>query len=217
MRMRKRNHLEPRMEACSTVWIQDPVSHRGNWRALMPGAKELHLEIGCGKGKFAAEMAARNPDVLFLGIERVREALVLAMEKAVRQQLPNLFFLSVDAAELDALFAPGEADRIYLNFSDPWPRSKNAKRRLTYHTFLEKYRLVLKPEGEIHFKTDNAKLFAWSLEEFAQYGYPVKNVTDDLHANGEVGIMTEYEERFVALGTPIHRCEIQMPKGGDGA
>ena len=90
MRMRKRNHLEPRMEACSTVWIQDPVSHRGNWRALMPGAKELHLEIGCGKGKFAAEMAAQNPDVLFLGIERVREALVLAMEKAVRQQLPNL-------------------------------------------------------------------------------------------------------------------------------
>ena len=212
MRMRKRNNLEPRMEACTSVWIQDPETHRGSWRALMPSASALHLEIGCGKGKFTVEMAALHPDVLFLAVERVREALVLAMEKALAMGLKNVYFLSVDAAELEQLFAPGEVDRIYLNFCDPWPRSKNAKRRLTYHTFLAKYRAVVKPGGELHFKTDNEKLFAWSLEEFAQYGYPVKNVTDDLHKDGIVGVMTGYEEKFHALGTPIHRCEIEMPK-----
>ncbi len=212
MRMRKRNNLEPRMAACASVWIQDPETRRGTWRNLYPEARELHLEIGCGKGKFTVEMAEQNPEVLFIAVERVREALVLAMEKAISMGLKNVFFLSVDAAELDQLFAPGEADRIYLNFCDPWPRSKNAKRRLTYHTFLEKYRAVLRPEGEIHFKTDNAGLFAWSLEEFERYGYPVRSVTDDLHCDGVVGVMTGYEEKFYALGTPIHRCEILMPQ-----
>lgn len=213
MRMRKRNNLEPRMEAASAVWIREPETRRGCWRELMPEARELHLEIGCGKGKFTVEMAALHPEVLFLAVERVKEALVLAMEKAVAMGLRNVFFLSEDAARLEELFAPGEVDRIYLNFCDPWPRSKNAKRRLTYHTFLEKYRTVLRPEGEIHFKTDNAGLFAWSLEEFERYGYPVRNVTDDLHKDGVVGVMTGYEEKFNALGTPIHRCEILMPKG----
>ena len=213
MRMRKRNNLEPRMEACASVWIQDPETRRGNWRQLLPEARALHLEIGCGKGKFTVEMAEQNPDVLFIAVERVKEALVLAMEKAISMGLKNVYFLSVDAAELDQLFAPGEADRIYLNFCDPWPRSKNAKRRLTYHTFLEKYRSVLRRDGEIHFKTDNAGLFAWSLEEFERYGYPVRNVTDDLHRDGVVGMMTGYEEKFYALGTPIHRCEILMPQG----
>ena len=212
MRMRKRANLEPRMEACTSVWIQDPEAHRGDWRALMPEAEEVHLEIGCGKGKFTVEMAELYPRILFLAVERVREALVLAMEKAIAMGLKNVYFLSVDAANLEQYFAPGEADRIYLNFCDPWPRGKNAKRRLTYHTFLEKYRAVLKPEGEIHFKTDNEKLFAWSLEEFERYGYPVRNVTDDLHRDGVVGVMTGYEEKFHALGTPIHRCEITMPK-----
>ena len=212
MRMRKRNNLEPRLEACTSVWIRDPETRRGSWRSLLPEARELHLEIGCGKGKFTVEMAEQNPEVLFIAVERVKEALVLAMEKAISMGLKNVYFLSVDAAELDQLFEPGEADRIYLNFCDPWPRSKNAKRRLTYHTFLEKYRSVLRPDGEIHFKTDNAALFAWSLEEFERYGYPVQNVTDDLHRDGVVGVMTGYEEKFYALGTQIHRCEILMPQ-----
>ena len=211
MRMRKRNNLEPRMEAAAAVWIREPGLWRGRWRELLPGAKELRLEIGCGKGKFTVETAAQHPDILFIAVERVREAMILAMEKTLEMGLKNVYYLSVDAAELDQLFAPGEADLIYLNFCDPWPRSKNAKRRLTYHTFLEKYRTVLRPAGEIHFKTDNEKLFQWSLEEFAQYGYPVKNVTDDLHKDGPVGVMTGYEEKFYALGTPIHRCEIIMP------
>ena len=215
MRMRKRNNLEPRMDACTAVWIRDPEAHRGSWRALMPEAKELRVEIGCGKGKFTVETAAAEPDVLLIAVERVKEALVLAMERAIEMQLKNVFFISLDAAEIETFFAPDEIDLMYINFCDPWPRSKNAKRRLTYHTFLEKYRKVLRPDGEIHFKTDNEKLFAWSLEEFAAYGYPVKNVTDDLHANGPVGIMTGYEEKFYNLGTPIHRCEIMMPTGGE--
>ena len=200
------------MEACASVWIRDPENRRGSWRSLLPDARALHLEIGCGKGKFTVEMAQQNPEILFIAVERGKEALVLAMEKAIAMGLKNVFFLSVDAAELDQLFAPGEADRIYLNFCDPWPRSKNAKRRLTYHSFLEKYRAVLRPDGEIHFKTDNAGLFAWSLEEFERYGYPVQNVTDDLHRDGVVGVMTGYEEKFYAMGTPIHRCEILMPQ-----
>ena len=214
MRMRKRNNLEPRMEACSPVWIREPEALRGSWRSLLPEAEALHLEIGCGNGKFTAEMARLHPGVLFIAVERVREAMVLGMEKAMELGLKNVFFLSVDAACLEQIFAPGEVDLIYLNFCDPWPRSKNAKRRLTFHTFLEKYRTVLRPGGEIHFKTDNEKLFRWSLEEFAQYGYPVKNVTDDLHRDGIVGVMTGYEEKFYALGTPIHRCEIVMPERG---
>ena len=212
MRMRKRSNLEPRMEACTAVWIREPALYRGRWRELMPGAEALELEIGCGKGKFTVEMARLHPNTLFIAVERVREAMVLAMEAALAQELKNVFFLSVDAAELETFFAPGEVDLIYLNFCDPWPRSKNAKRRLTFHTFLEKYRTVLRSRGEIHFKTDNEKLFQWSLEEFAQYGYAVKNVTDDLHANGVTGVMTGYEEKFYALGTPIHRCEIVMPE-----
>ena len=217
MRMRKKPNVGPRMEACDPVWVRSPETMRGNWRSLLPGAKELRVEVGCGKGKFTAETAAAEPEVLIVAIERVREALVMAMEKAMAAGLKNVFFVSMDVAELESFFAPGEIDLLYINFCDPWPRSKNAKRRLTYHTFLEKYRRVIRPGGEIHFKTDNAKLFAWSLEEFAACGLEVKNVTDDLHADGPVGIMTGYEEKFYeekfyALGTPIHRCEVRMPE-----
>ena len=212
MRMRRKPNVGPRMEACDPVWVRSPEAMRGNWRSLLPGAKELRVEVGCGKGKFTVETAAAEPEVLIVAIERVREALVMAMEKAMAAGLKNVFFVSMDVAEIEAFFAPGEIDLLYINFCDPWPRSKNAKRRLTYHTFLEKYRRVIRPGGEIHFKTDNEKLFAWSLEEFAAFGLEVRNVTDDLHANGPVGIMTGYEEKFYALGTPIHRCEIRMPE-----
>ncbi len=208
MRMRKKPNVGPRMDACASVWIQSPEALRGKWRSLMPQAKELRVEVGCGKGKFTVETAEAEPDVLIIAIERVREALVMAMEKAVQKELKNVYFVSMDVAEIETFFAPEEIDLLYINFCDPWPRSKNAKRRLTYHTFLEKYRHVIRPGGEIHFKTDNAALFAWSLEEFNACGLCVRNVTDDLHKDGPVGIMTGYEEKFYNLGTPIHRCEI---------
>lgn len=214
MRMRKRNNLEPRMEACSAIWIRNGRELRGKWRELMPQARELRLEVGCGKGKFTVETAAAEPDVLLIAVERVQEAMLLGMERALQMGLKNVFFLDLDAAELTEYFAPGEIDRIYLNFCDPWPRKKNAKRRLTFRSFLEKYKRILRIGGEIHFKTDNAALFEWSKGEFEAAHLEVRNLTDDLHANGPVGIMTGYEEKFVALGTPIHRCELVTHDAG---
>ena len=208
MRMRRMKNLEPRLEAVAEYRIEDPASLRGNWRSLMSSARELRVEVGCGKGKFTVETAKQEPDVLIIALERVREAMVIGMEQAQRMGLKNVWFVSMDVAEIDQYFAESEIDLLYINFCDPWPRSKNAKRRLTYHTFLEKYRKVIRLGGQIHFKTDNAKLFAWSLEEFEAYHFPVQNVTFDLHANGPVGIMTGYEEKFYQLGTPINRCEI---------
>ncbi len=208
MRMRKKPNLEPRMEACSQWQVKDPVSMQGNWRDLYPGCQALWVEIGCGKGKFTVETAEANPNVLLIAVERCREAMVMAMEKAKAMDLKNVFFVDMDVANMESCFAFGEIDRLFINFPDPWPRSKNAKRRLTYRTFLRMYSRVMRDGGEIHFKTDNAKLFEASLEEFQLVGLPVQNKTDDLHANGIVGIMTGYEEKFHALGTPIHRCEI---------
>ena len=195
------------MAACEAVWIHEPEALRGNWRSLMPGCRELRVEVGCGKGKFTVETAAAEPDVLLIAIERVPDALVLAMESAIRMGLKNVFFVSLDAANIDAFFADDEIDLLYINFCDPWPRKKNAKRRLTYHTFLEKYKKVLRLGGQIHFKTDNAKLFDWSLPEMESCFLELRNVTHDLHANGPVGIMTGYEEKFYGMGTPINRVE----------
>ena len=208
MRMRKRNNLEPRMEACGAIWLRDAKELRGNWRSLMPQAREIRLEVGCGKGKFTVETAAAEPDVLLIAVERVQEAMLLGMEKALEMGLKNVYFLSLDAAELEEYFADGELDLIYLNFCDPWPRKKNAKRRLTYRTFLRKYQRILKIGGEIHFKTDNAGLFEWSLGEFEACGLEIRALTRDLHRDGPVGIMTGYEEKFYELGTPINRCEL---------
>ena len=195
------------MERCEAVWVRDPQAMQGRWRERMPEAKELHVEVGCGKGKFTVELAKARPDILLVAIEKVPDALVVAMELALREGVRNVLFLSEDAENLCDIFGYGEVDRLYLNFCDPWPRKKNAKRRLTYHTFLEKYKKVLKLGGQIHFKTDNANLFAWSLPEMESCFLELRNVTDDLHANGPVGIMTGYEEKFYALGTPIHRVE----------
>ena len=140
-------------------------------------------------------------------MEKVPDALVMAMEKAMQLELKNVYFISDDVTRIDELFAPGEVDRLYINFCDPWPRNKSARRRLTYRDFLEKYKKVMKPGSVIEFKTDNAPLFEFSLKEFAHCGLELRNVTHDLHADGPVGIMTGYEERFYGLGTPICRCE----------
>ena len=207
MRMRKKPNLVPRMEACSDIWIRNPEELRGKWRELYPEAQELRLEVGCGKGKFTAETAAAEPDILLVAMERVPEAMVMAMEKVKNMGLHNVFFIGEDAARAAELFAPGEVDLLYINFCDPWPHKKHAPRRLTHQGFLELYKKILKPRAEIHFKTDNAGLFDFSLEQFQLSGYELKNVTHDLHKDGPVGIMTGYEEKFYGLGTPICRCE----------
>lgn len=213
MRMRKKHNLGPRMEACSHIWIRQPADYKGRWHDLMPQAREIRLEIGCGKGKFTVETAKAEPDILLIALEKVPDAMVMAMEYAVRENLHNVFFIDADAAVLPDLFAPDEIDLIYLNFCDPWPRNKTAKLRLTYRTFLGKYQIILKDGGQLHFKTDNRPLFDFSLEEFARCGLEVRNVTNDLHRDGIVGIMTGYEEKFHALGTPINRCECIVHKG----
>lgn len=207
MRMRKKKNLIPRMDRCAPCHVRDGFALRGRWReALMPGAREVHVELGCGKGRFTAGTAAGHPDVLFIAIEKVPDALVVAMERAMDLGLKNVFFVVGDAALLPDYFAPDEVDRVYINFCDPWPSNRHAKRRLTHRDFLNIYRQVLRTGGEIHFKTDNRPLFEFSLLEFPRAGYALSEVTRNLHENGPQGVMTDYEAKFFAQGLPIHRC-----------
>lgn len=206
MRMRKKKNLAPRMERCSDLLIREPEEYKGKWRTLMPNCRELRLELGCGKGGFTVKTAQAEPDVLFIAVERVPDAMVIAMERAEAMELRNVFFVDADAARLPEYFEPGEVDRIYLNFSDPWPSNRHAKRRLTHPDFLNRYAWVLKDRGEIHFKTDNRDLFEWSLFQFPKAGFDLEQVTRNLHENGIQGIMTDYEAKFHALGQPINRC-----------
>lgn len=206
MRMRKKKNLIPRMEACASWQVKEPKLLRGSWRSLMPAAKELRVELGCGKGRFTCQTAAAEPEVLFVAVERVPDAMVIAMERARDMELHNVFFIDGDAAYLAELFAPDEVDRIYINFCDPWPTKRHAKRRLTHRNLLEVYRSVLPDGGEIHFKTDNIGLFAFSILEFPAAGFSLREVTHDLHEHGVQGIMTDYEEKFHNMGTKINRC-----------
>ena len=187
MRMRRMKNLDSRMEATSAYRIGVPEAYKGKWRSLKPDCTALWVEVGCGKGKFTAETAQANPDVLLIAVERCREAMVVAMEKAQNMGLKNVFFIDMDVAGIEEIFAAGEMDRLFINFPDPWPRKKNAKRRLTHRSFLDKYCRTVKEGGEIHFKTDNAPLFEYSVEEFAACGLQVNNLTRNLHENGIVG------------------------------
>ncbi|MBR1845504.1 MAG: tRNA (guanosine(46)-N7)-methyltransferase TrmB [Oscillospiraceae bacterium] len=206
MRMRRKKNLIPRMERCAAFQVKEPETMRGRWRTLYPEAEEVWIEIGCGKGTFTAETARRNPNILLIAVERVADAMVMAMEKAAALELGNVFFLCADAAKLGEIFAPGEADRIFLNFSDPWPSKRHCRRRLTHAGFLLSYREVLRDGGQIHLKTDNRPLFDFSLTQFPAAGYTLSEVTNDLHANGVQSVMTDYEAKFYAEGVPINRC-----------
>ena len=205
MRMRKKPNLVPRMEACSELLIKDPQENSGRWRDAFPGYRELHVELGCGKGRFTVDTALANPDVFLAAVERVPDAMVMAMERAKAAEIKNVRFLDFDAANLLTVFAPGEIDRIYINFPDPWKKSRQAKRRLTAPSFLKIYETILKPDGEIWFKTDNRPLFDWSVEQFSDNGWQLGEVTNDLHAHGIQGVMTDYEAKFHAEGVPINR------------
>ena len=210
MRMRKKKNLIPRMERCGDSLIRDPYDRRGNWRELMPHARELRLELGCGKGRFTAGTAAAEPDVLFIAVEMVPDAMVVAMERCMNAGLTNVYFVDANADQLPSFFAPDEVDRIYLNFSDPWPSNRHAKRRLTHGNFLKLYRQVLKMGGQIHFKTDNQGLFEFSVEEIPNFGFTLSEVTRNLHEHGPVGVMTDYEAKFYELGQPINRLVATM-------
>ena len=206
MRMRKKPNLLPRMERTAAVLVREPETLRGAWRETFPGYDALWLELGCGKGRFTADTAAENPSALLLAVEKVPDAMVVAMERCVERGLENVRFLDRDAALLPELFAPGEVDRIFLNFCDPWPKSRCAKNRLTAPGFLRLYADVLPEGGELHFKTDNLPLFRWSEEQLAAEGWLLREVTNDLHAGGVIrGVMTDYEAKFHAEGVKINR------------
>ena len=205
MRMRRKHNLDSRLDACAGIIQEDPVSARGRWAELYPGYGGISLEIGCGKGTFTCKTAQNNPDILMIAVEKEQSAMVMAMEKVIEAGLKNAVFIDGDAAKLSDMFYPGEINLIYLNFSDPWPKSRDAKFRLTAPGFLRSYADVLPLGGEIHFKTDNKPLFDWSLEQFISEGWELKEKTDNLHKNGPVGVMTDYEAKFYAQGLPINR------------
>jgi len=198
--MRKKPNLLPRMEKAGAVRVAEPEQYRGRWLEAFPGHGALRIELGCGKGRFTADTAAAEPEVLLAAVEKVPDAMVVAMERAVARGLENVRFLDRDAALLPELFAPGEAERIYLNFCDPWPKSRCAKNRLTAPGFLRLYADVLPVGGELWFKTDNRPLFDWSLEQLEAEGWLLRELTNDLHAQGAVGVMTDYEAKFVSQG-----------------
>lgn len=186
--------------------IQEPEKLKGNWKSIFGNDNPIHLEIGTGKGKFILELAKQNPMINYIGIEKYSSVLLRALEKRREAELNNLYFIRFDAVYLTDIFAENEISRIYLNFSDPWPKERHAKRRLTSRQYLNKYDQCLQREGEVVFKTDNRDLFDFSLEELEGAGWKIKNITYDLHKSEYVtdNIMTEYEERFVSEGKPIH-------------
>ena len=192
------------------IIIQNPEEHRGKWHEVFGNNNPIHIEVGTGKGNFVTGMAAANPDINYIGIELFESVIVVALQKAIESNLPNVKLLNIDAVKLPEIFAPGEVGQVYLNFSDPWPKKRHEKRRLTFKTFLDLYKEVLKDEGEIHFKTDNRGLFEYSLISFNEYGLQLKYISLDLHnSDYEGNVMTEYEQKFSELGQPIYRCEVK--------
>ena len=194
------------------VIIPDPEQHKGQWQQVFGNTNPLHIEVVTGKGQFITGMALQNPNINYIGIELYDSVIVCALENAIEAKSPaNLRLLKVNGADLNKYFAKNDVSRVYLNFSDPWPKVRHAKRRLTHEGFLKTYEDVLVDEGEIHFKTDNRGLFEYSLTSISAYGMLLTYVSLDLHANmPEDNIMTEYEEKFSAKGQPIYRLEAKF-------
>ena len=207
MRMRKKKHRDERIEKCNEIVIKEPFP-KGKWSAVFENQNKIYLEIGCGKGKFINETAKNNPDINFIAIEKNLDVALLAMEKACNAGLTNIRFICGNADSLEDIIAPGECSRIYINFCDPWHKTKHAKRRLTHRRYIELYQSLLPKGGELHFKTDNKKLFEFSLNEFCDSNIKLKNISLDLHLTPcEWNVMTEYEQLFSQQGMPIYRLE----------
>jgi tRNA (guanine-N7-)-methyltransferase len=212
MRLRNKPWAKEKLLEYPQYVVHEPEQHRGKWSELFASGQFLHIEIGTGKGRFITEMARANPGINYIGIELQESVIVSALDRLIEVGLPNCKLMNVDAAELGKYFAAGDVDRVYLNFSDPWPKTRHEKRRLTYKSFLSVYEEILVDNGEIHFKTDNQGLFEYSLMSFSHYGLLLKFVSLDLHDSPfEGNIMTEYEEKFSSKGNRIYRCEVQYP------
>ena len=205
MRMRRKPNLAARTMRCSHIVIPEPELFRGKWLNEF-GYRELHVEIGCGKGRFTVDAAKSEPEALLVALEKSDNIIVVALERAIAEDLQNVRFINEFADNMTDYFSPCEVSRIYLNFCDPWPSNRHAKRRLTHHNFLKLYKNILIPGGELRFKTDNLPLFDYSLHEFEQSEFDLVEVTRDLHKNGPVGILTDYEQKFIEQGMPVYQC-----------
>lgn len=204
MRARKKKNTLPRLERCS-MYISEKIETKGN--------KPLHLEIGCGKGMFITSLA-ENTDGDIFALEKVPDIIVMAVEKAAAKELKNIKFIISDAEALPEICPHGCIDFLYLNFSDPWPKRRDTEKRLTHRAFLEKYKLLLKENGEIIMKTDNEKLFDFSLEEFKTAGFTLFDISRDLYSsNIENQYKTEYETRFTEQGLPIFHLKAKIIAG----
>lgn len=214
--MRLRNITGSReIIAESAYVVHEEQSCRGRWREFMESDSPIHIEVGMGKGKFIYTMARQHPDIQYIGIEKYSSVLLRAIQKMEEEELPNLRFIRMEAEEIARVFAPGEVDRIYLNFSDPWPKDRHAGRRLPSRQFLARYDAILKGAGELEFKTDNRELFDFAVEELEPAGWKIKVITYDLHNDAvlmEGNVMTEYEEKFSAMGNPIYKYIIYREK-----
>lgn len=188
--------------------IQEPMAEKGRWHLIFGNENPIHIEIGMGKGQFIMKLAKEHPDINYIGIERYSSVLLRALQKMEIEPLPNIRFLCMDASIITEVFEKEEVAKIYLNFSDPWPKERHAKRRLTSRQFFERYDKILAGNGVVEFKTDNDDLFAFSMEEVAEAGWTLDAHTFDLHHDpvlNEGNVMTEYEEKFSSLGHPIHK------------
>ena len=188
--------------------IQEPMAEKGRWNLIFGNDHPVHIEIGMGKGQFIMQLAKDHPDINYIGIERYSSVLLRALQKMEVEPLPNIRFLCMDASMITEVFDKEEVAKIYLNFSDPWPKERHAKRRLTSRQFFERYDKILAGNGVVEFKTDNDDLFAFSMEEVAEAGWTLDAHTFDLHNDpvlNEGNVMTEYEEKFSSLGHPIHK------------
>lgn len=211
MRLRKKPWAVPAIQS-SPIGITDPFQYKGKWQQFFKQAAPLHVELGTGKGRFITSNARSYPENNYLGIEMKPEALVQGLPQAedILDQ-GNLGLILCNINRILDIFDKNEVSRLYINFCDPWPKKAHANRRLTHHLFLDKYRQFLKPDAEIHFKTDNKDLFEFSLNEFAAHRFQLKNISLDLHKSGyENNILTEYEEKFSSLGMPIYRLEAKL-------
>ena len=208
MRVRNRKGATELLEANPQYVVLNPEDAKGKWHEIFGNDHPIHIEVGSGKGAFITGMAKANPEINYIGIDIQKSVLSYALDKVLEADVPNIKLLWVDGDSLTNYFEDGEIDQLYLNFSDPWPKKRHEKRRLTYKTFLEQ---ILPEHGEIHFKTDNRGLFEYSLVSFSQYGMTLKGVWLDLHASDfEGNVMTEYEKKFSSKGQVIYRVEAQF-------
>lgn len=207
--MRLRNIPGSREAIAENPWcIPEECHPKGKWHDIFKNDHPIQIEIGMGKGRFILELARQNPDINYVGIEKYSSVLVRGLQKMEETPLENIRFIRMDAETICEMFGEHEVERIYLNFSDPWPKDRHAKRRLTSREFFRRYDHILKTDGRVEFKTDNSSLFDFSLEEVKEAGWRLDGFTRNLHHDplmNEGNVMTEYEERFSAMGNPIHK------------